>query len=128
MLPSHPSPGLPDRLLIHAWRVFLTCGHEMSRVHAGPVAASPATAGQGQTEANAAFQGHGRFSIIEPLAPEPAHVTPVGSESAYYLPVIPIIEGQSGTEELGHAAAVALKEHRGALIRGNGVVTTGASA
>src|SRR4029453_10298472 len=25
----------PDRLLLHACRVFLTCGHEMSRVHAG---------------------------------------------------------------------------------------------
>jgi L-fuculose-phosphate aldolase len=80
-----------------------------------------------QTEANAVFHGHGRFSIIESLTTEAAHVTPVDSESAYYLPVIPIIEGQSGTEELGHAAAVALKEHRGALIRGHGVVTTGAS-
>jgi L-fuculose-phosphate aldolase len=80
-----------------------------------------------QTEANAVFHGHGRFSIIESLTTEAAHVTPVDSESAYYLPVIPIIEGQSGTEELGHAAAVALKDHRGALIRGHGGVTTGAS-
>ena len=54
-----------------------------------------------QTEANAVFHGHGRFSIIESLTTEAAHVTPVDSESAYYLPVIPIIEGPSGTEELG---------------------------
>jgi L-fuculose-phosphate aldolase len=80
-----------------------------------------------QTEARAIFHGHGRFSIIESLTTAAAHITPVDSESAYYLPVIPIIEGQSGTEELGHAAAVALKEHRGALIRGHGVVTKGAS-
>jgi L-fuculose-phosphate aldolase len=79
------------------------------------------------TEAHAVFHGHGRFSIIESLITKAAHVTPVDSESAYYLPVIPIIEGRSGTEELGHAAAVALKEHRGALIRGHGVVTKGAS-
>jgi L-fuculose-phosphate aldolase len=80
-----------------------------------------------QTEAKAIFHGHGRFSIIESLTTEATSITPVDSESIYYLPVIPIIEGQSGTEELGHAAAVALKEHRGALIRGHGVVTRGAS-
>jgi L-fuculose-phosphate aldolase len=80
-----------------------------------------------QTEAKAIFHGHGRFSIIESLTTEATCITPVDSESIYYLPVIPIIEGQSGTEELGHAAAVALKEHRGALIRGHGVVTRGAS-
>jgi L-fuculose-phosphate aldolase len=80
-----------------------------------------------QTGAMAVFHGHGRFSIIASLTTEVAHITPLDSESVYYLPVIPIIEGQSGTEELGHAAAVALKEHRGALIRGHGVVTKGAS-
>lgn len=79
------------------------------------------------TEAKAVFHGHGRFSIIESLTTEAEHITPVDSESIYYLPVIPIIDGQSGTEELGHAAAVALKEHRGALIRGHGVITKGAS-
>ena len=79
------------------------------------------------TEANAVFHGHGRFSIIESLTTEAALVTPMDSESAYYLPVIPIIEAPPGTEELGHAAAVALKEHRGALIRGHGVVTRGSS-
>ena len=80
-----------------------------------------------QTEAEAVFHGHGRFSIVESLMTEAAHIAPVDSESVYYVPVIPIIEGQSGTEELGHAAAVALKQHRGALIRGHGVVTKGAS-
>ena len=79
-----------------------------------------------QTEANAVFHGHGRFSIIESLTTEASHITPVDSESAYYLPVIPIIEALPGTEELGHAAAVALKKHRGALIRGHGVVSRGA--
>jgi L-fuculose-phosphate aldolase len=79
------------------------------------------------TAANAVFHGHGRFSIIESLATEAAVVTPVDSESAYYLPVIPIIEAPPGTEELGQAAAGALQEHRGALIRGHGVVTRGTS-
>jgi L-fuculose-phosphate aldolase len=79
------------------------------------------------TEALAVFHGHGRFSIVESLSTDAAYITPEDSESAYYLPVIPIIEGPSGTEELGHAAALALKEHRGALIRGHGVVTKGAS-
>jgi L-fuculose-phosphate aldolase len=69
-----------------------------------------------QTEAKAVFHGHGRFSIIASLVTEAAHVTPEDSETAYYLPVIPIIEGESGTEE-----------HGGALIRGHGVVTKGAS-
>jgi len=80
-----------------------------------------------QTEAHAVCHGHGRFSIIESLATEAAHITPEDSESAYYLPIIPIIEGESGTAELGYAAAVALKQHSGALIRGHGVVTKGAS-
>jgi L-fuculose-phosphate aldolase len=79
------------------------------------------------TEANAVFHGHGRFSIIESLIADAAYVTPMDSESAYYLPVIPIIDAPPGTEELGQAAAVALKEHRGALIRGHGVVTKGMS-
>ena len=80
-----------------------------------------------QTEATAVFHGHGRFSIIESLDTEATHIIPEDSESAYYLPVIPIIEGKFGTEELGHAAAMALKEHRGALIRGHGGVTRGNS-
>jgi L-fuculose-phosphate aldolase len=80
-----------------------------------------------ETQTTAVFHGHGRFSIIESLSTDAMHITPADSESAYYLPVIPIVEGESGTEELGHAAAVALKEHRGALIRGHGVVTKGAS-
>jgi L-fuculose-phosphate aldolase len=79
------------------------------------------------TEATAVFHGHGRFSIIASLTTEAAQITPEDLESAYYLPVIPIVEGQSGSEELGYAAAVALKDHRGALIRGHGVVTKGAS-
>ena len=66
-----------------------------------------------QTEAMAVFHGHGRFSIIESLITEAAHITPSDSESAYYLPFIPIVEGQSGTEELGQAAAVRLKNTEG---------------
>jgi L-fuculose-phosphate aldolase len=80
-----------------------------------------------QSGAMAVFHGHGRFSIIESLNTEAAHIVPEDSESAHYLPVIPIIEGKFGTEELGHAAAMILKEHRGALIRGHGVVTRGHS-
>lgn len=80
------------------------------------------------TEAWSVFHGHGRFSIIESLSTEANAITPEDSESAYYLPVIPIVEGPFGTEELGRAAALALKKHRGALIRGHGVVTKGNSA
>lgn len=78
-----------------------------------------------QTEAMAVFHGHGRFSIIESLRTEAPSITPEDFESAYYLPVIPIINGPSGSEELAHAAATALNEHHGALIRGHGVVTRG---
>jgi L-fuculose-phosphate aldolase len=80
-----------------------------------------------QTGAMAVFHGHGRFSIIESLNTEATHIVPEDSESAHYLPLIPIIDGKFGTEELGHAAAMSLKEHRGALIRGHGVVTRGHS-
>jgi L-fuculose-phosphate aldolase len=80
-----------------------------------------------QTGAMAVFHGHGRFSIIESLNTEATHIVPEDSESAHYLPLIPIIDGKFGTEELGHAAAMALKEHRGALIRGHGGVTRGNS-
>ena len=80
-----------------------------------------------QTSALAVFHGHGRFSIIDSLASAEEHVIPADAESAYYLPEIPIIEGESGTEELGHAAAKALQGHRGVLIRGHGVVAKGDS-
>jgi L-fuculose-phosphate aldolase len=79
------------------------------------------------TSASAVFHGHGRFSIVESLNAKADYITPEDSESAYYLPVIPIVEGPPGTEELARAAACALKEHRGALIRGHGVVTRGDS-
>jgi len=78
-----------------------------------------------QTEAMAVFHGHGRFSIIESLTTEATQIIPSDSESAYYLPCVPIVEGQSGTEELGQAVASALKNSRGVLIRGHGVVTKG---
>lgn len=57
-----------------------------------------------QTEAMAIFHGHGRFSIIASLSTEATYITPEDSESAYYLPVLPIIEGPSGTEELAALA------------------------
>lgn len=80
-----------------------------------------------QTSAVAVFHGHGRFSIVESLRSAEERIIPADSESAYYLREIPIIEGESGTEELGHAAAEALHEHRGALIRGHGMVARGHS-
>ena len=80
-----------------------------------------------QSQAAAVFHGHGRFSIVESLNTEAERLIPADSETAYYLPEIPIIEGDPGTEELAHAAAMALKKHRGALIRGHGVVARGDS-
>jgi L-fuculose-phosphate aldolase len=79
------------------------------------------------TEAGVVFHGHGRFSIVESLRTQADFIAPEDSESAYYLPAIPIVEGPSGTEELARVASLALKEHRGALIRGHGVVTKGHS-
>jgi L-fuculose-phosphate aldolase len=61
-----------------------------------------------QTEPMAVCHGHGRFSILESLRTEAAHVTPTDSESVSYLPVIPIVEAPSGSEELGRATALAL--------------------
>jgi L-fuculose-phosphate aldolase len=80
-----------------------------------------------QTEARAVCHGHGPFSILESLRTEATHVIPADSEAALYLPIIPIVEGPAGSEPLGQATALALKAHRGALIRGHGVVTKGAS-
>jgi L-fuculose-phosphate aldolase len=79
------------------------------------------------TQAMAVFHGHGRFSIVASLSQEEDRVIPADSESAYYLTEIPIIEGGAGTEALGQAAAKALQEHKGALIRGHGVVARGDS-
>jgi len=79
------------------------------------------------TQAVSVFHGHGRFSIIESLAQEDDRLVPADSESAYYLSEIPIIEGGFGSEALGQAAAKALKDHRGALIRGHGVIARGES-
>jgi len=80
-----------------------------------------------QTSALAVFHGHGRFSIVESLRSPEERVTPVDVESAYYLPEIPIIAGESGTADLGHRAGKALQAQRGALIRGHGAVARGDS-
>jgi L-fuculose-phosphate aldolase len=75
-----------------------------------------------QTEAMAVCHGHGPFSILESLRTEATHVIPADSKAALYLPIIPIVEGPAGSEPLGQATALALTAHRGALIRGHGVV------
>jgi L-fuculose-phosphate aldolase len=51
-----------------------------------------------QMQALAVCHGYGRFSIIASLSAREDRVIPANSESGAYLPEIPTIEGQAGTE------------------------------
>jgi ATP adenylyltransferase len=54
-------------------------------------------------------------------------IVPYDCEGKYLLQEIPVIAGEPGSAELAARAARALREHKGAIIKGHGVLATGQS-
>lgn len=75
------------------------------------------------TPAHAIIHAHPSFSVIMSLLCD--NIVPADIEGQYVLKEIPIVRGSPGTDELSTNAAAALKDHRGAIVRGHGTFAAG---
>lgn len=76
------------------------------------------------TSALAVIHAHCPYAVIESLIEDSA-IKPIDSEGVYFLHEIPIVTGGVGTPDLATNVASALREHKGAIIRGHGVIAIG---
>ena len=71
------------------------------------------------------YEGECREDAIRAMIADGDLITPTDSESLYLLHEIPIVAGRVGSPELAQAAAAALADHRGAIIKGHGPIAVG---
>lgn len=77
------------------------------------------------TDAKVVIHGHTPYAVALSILTKEDYIEEDTCECKYVLGRIPIIEGAPATQELAEAAAKALKEARGAIIRGHGPVVRG---
>jgi len=77
------------------------------------------------TDARAVIHGHTPYAVAISLLAKYNFIEENTCECRYVLGKIPIIDGAPATQELAENAAKALKDARGAIIRGHGPVVRG---
>jgi len=77
------------------------------------------------TSALAIIHCHSPFAVAMSMIAEEHLIVPADSESLYVLHEIPLITGGAGSKQLADAAAKALADHKGAIIRGHGPIAAG---
>jgi L-fuculose-phosphate aldolase len=81
-----------------------------------------------ETSALAILHGHSKYAVAMSLLYKPGEqIVPEDSESVYFLHEIPVVSGGVGSEELARNAAVALRDHKGIVVRGHGTFARGAT-
>ena len=76
-----------------------------------------------RTNNKAIIHTHGIYSIAVSYFHK--EIEPLEIEVRYTIKKIPVIEGRTGTLQLGRNAAQAIKEYKTAIIRGHGIITAG---
>ena len=77
------------------------------------------------TDAQVVIHGHTPYAVALSLMSEEDYIEENTCECRYVLGRIPIIDGAPASQELAENAAKALKDARGAIIRGHGPVVRG---
>ncbi len=77
------------------------------------------------TRALAVIHAHPTFAVIESLLVAGDTITPLDIEGQHLLHDIPVVRGDSGTDELAKNTAEALKYHRGIIVFSHGTFATG---
>ena len=81
------------------------------------------------TPALAILHGHSPFAVILSLLfPKEKTLVPRDEEGASFLNEIHIIEGMSGSSDLARVASLALRDHKGIIVRGHGSFARGKTA
>lgn len=81
-----------------------------------------------QTSALAIIHAHCPYAVVESLIAKKAgrdSILPADSEGQYFLGQVPVVMGGIGSRELAKNMAVALTEHRGAVIYSHGTFAIG---
>ncbi len=78
-----------------------------------------------QTSALAIIHAHSPFAVIESLLLRKKYLDPADTEGQYFLHRIPIISGAMGSTELARGVGLALKEHKGVIVKGHGTFAAG---
>ena len=77
------------------------------------------------TRALAVIHAHPSFAVIESLLAAEDMITPLDIEGRHFLHDIPVVRGDSGTDELAKNTAEALKNHIGVIVFSHGTFAVG---
>ena len=77
------------------------------------------------TRALAVIHAHPAFAVIDSLLAAGDTIAPLDIEGQHFLHDIPIVRGDSGTDELAKNAAEVLKDHKGVVVFSHGTFATG---
>ncbi len=77
------------------------------------------------TRALAVIHAHPSFAVIESLLTAEDTILPLDIEGQHFLNDIPVVRGNSGTDELAKNVAEALKDHRGIIVFSHGTFAAG---
>ncbi len=77
------------------------------------------------TSALAIIHAHSPFAVIASLLADGDLIVPVDSEGKYFLHVIPVVKGDTGTPELAKNITDALRHHKGAIVFSHGTFAIG---
>jgi len=77
------------------------------------------------TSALAILHGHSPFAVIISMLEKKDLIIPCNTESIYFIHEIPIVTGGVGSKTLAKNLALALKDHKGAIIKGHGPFARG---
>jgi L-fuculose-phosphate aldolase len=78
-----------------------------------------------QTSAQAIIHAHSPYAVALSLLSRDDYLEPQDMESKSFLHRIPLVTGDSGSEELAANLAAALMQHRAAIVRGHGTFAAG---
>ncbi len=77
------------------------------------------------TSGLAIIHAHSPFAAIESLLAGEDLIIPLDSEGEYFLHEIPLVRGGSGTRELARNTSDALRDRKGAIVKGHGTFAVG---
>jgi L-fuculose-phosphate aldolase len=78
-----------------------------------------------RSSALAVIHAHCPFAVVESLLVDDDRIIPMDIEGRYYLHEIPLVKGETGSQELAENTASALKDHRGIIVIGHGTFAVG---
>ena len=78
-----------------------------------------------KTSAQAIIHTHAPYAVVQSMMSDSDRFVPIDSEGSYFLHDVPVVTGGIGSKEMAVNLSEALKERKGAIVKGHGTFATG---